>query len=177
MTLVEVVMAATVFAVIAVGVAGTFFSGVKLWQRISQVDVMGRFVLVDLQKLSKDLRGCVDLPLIGFQGSETGFYFPSVEGIHVVKVVYSFDEGQKKLVRRSYVFDPAAEEGQAQKVSTEAKILDADELRFSYLDRAAVDAIEWLDAWPKEKGMFSALRVEGVLKGEPFAKIIIIPQA
>jgi hypothetical protein len=169
-------MAATIFSVIAVGIAGTFFSGIKLWQRISGVNVSARFMRVDLQKLGKDLQGGIDLPLIGYAGSATAFSFPSLENGRVVKVVYAFDAGQKKLMRRSSVFHPAEDEGNREKMSTEGKVLEADELRFMYLDPSVQDAVEWLDAWPKENGMFRAMRVEGAWKGEPFSKIIIIPR-
>ena len=165
-----------IFAVVFVGAAGAFFSGVKLWGRISRVDVPSMFVILDLQRLGRDLRESVDVPLIGFKGSDREVSFPAVDGVHVVRVVYTFDPDRKEFLRKSYVFDPAAEEGRSETPAVVTKIFDADELRFNYLDGGGESPV-WQDTWSKEKGIFRAMRVEGAFKGEPFTKIIIIPQA
>ena len=176
MTLVEVVMAVTIFAIVFVGAAGAFLSGMKLWGRISKADVPGMFLAVDLQRLGRDLRGSVDIPQVGFQGSSTEVFFPAVEGGRIVRVAYAFDRDKKKLFRKVYAVDPAADEGAAAEVLAVTKVLDAQELDLSYLDRTG-EGMEWTDAWPKEKGMFKAVRMEGVFNGERFTKIIILPQA
>ena len=176
MTLVEVMMAVTIFSIVFVAAAGAFFSGVKLWGRISKVDAPAMFIVVDLQKLAKDLRQAVDIPLIGFTGAERELSFPVIDDIHVARVVYTFDPNKKELVRKIHMFDPAAQEGRPEGDPVITKILQADEMTFSYLDRSGQEP-EWQDAWLKDKGMFRAVRVEGAFKGEPFTKIIILPQA
>jgi prepilin-type N-terminal cleavage/methylation domain-containing protein len=176
MTLVEVMMAVTIFAIIFVAVAGAFFSGVKLWGRISKVDVPAMFVALDMHRLSKDLRQALDIPLIGFQGSSRELYFPAIDGGRVVTLMYAFDPEKKELLRKVYAFDPQIKVGAEQDVLSITKVAAADTLNFSYLDRAGQEP-EWLDSWSKEQGLLRALRVEGVFKGEPFTKIIILPQA
>ena len=168
-------MSVTIFAVIFVAVAGAFFSGVRLWGRISRADVPDMFMALDLQKLGRDLRMCIDIPLVGFTGSRTGLSFPAVLDTSVVRVVYAFDPAKKELLRSVYPFDPAKEDGFNDAQPAVSRLFRADELVFEYLDHGDNESV-WLEAWPAVKGVFRAVRVRGSWKGAAFGKIIIIPQ-
>ena len=157
-TLIEVLLALTIFAFIGIGIATSFFSGVKLWQRATTSGVWRNDIILGLEAVSKELRQSIDMPEIGFEGDVKSFSFPSISGSKIIKVVYSFDSAGKVLKRN------------------EKDVLSLDEFSVQYMrfDLKAGD-VEWTDSWKKEDGIFTAIRFKGKSHDEEFTRTVFIP--
>ncbi len=175
LTLVEVLVTVTILAAIVTGVGASFFSGLKLWDRVRKVDFVRTEFLLDLGIIARELRQSVDIPLIGCEGNAGSFSFPAVDRGAVVKVTYALDPLSGNLTRHVQGFADIIA-GREVSAGFATKALSADKVSFQYLSVDG-ETSSWVDTWPKDKGMFSAVRLEGVFKSEPFSKIIIIPVA
>lgn len=177
-TLIEILLAMTIFAFIGIGIATTFFSGIKLWQRAtSGADLWRNDMILSLEAVSKDLRQSLDIPAIGFEGNSKTFSFPVVSGDNIVMTSYSFDAGAKVLARSQAMYKDILEE--KINVSTSVKdIVSLDEFSAQYL-KADKDAktLEWKDEWKKEDGIFAAVRFKYKAHNEEFQKTIFVPIA
>ena len=94
-TLVELVVAVTIFAFIAAAIGACLYSGIKIWDRARNVDLAKANLLLDLDGIARELYQCADIPQIGFEGDAQGFSFPSVSGSSIMKIAYRFDPAGK----------------------------------------------------------------------------------
>ena len=124
-TLVETLVVVTIFGIIAVGIASTFASGVKLWNRAKNINFSRAELLLNMEKISRELRQSIYVEKIGFEGTAEEVSFPAVINNATVKVIYKFKADEKTLLRREIKSEDGffqdeeegwAEEGHAQKV-------------------------------------------------------------
>jgi prepilin-type N-terminal cleavage/methylation domain-containing protein len=172
-TLVEVLLSVTIFAIIAVSVAGTFFSGIKLWDRVRGTDFVKTSFLIDLEKVAVDVRQAMDVPVIGYTGSAEEFSFPSIEKDSIMRLMYYFDPVQQALIRKTQSLSSILEEKTDPAAST-TEIFNASNVTFQYLVKNA-NSTDWESGWKKDDGIIHAVKLEGVSNGVPFSKIIVIP--
>lgn len=176
-TLVEVVMVALILSFVAVGIAGSFVSGMKLWNRALTLSSLGHDMALNLEGVAKEARQSLNFPEIGFEGNSSGLSFPIVNQGVISKVSYAFDP-QKKAVIRGQVDLKSIREDKLQEGYTQKDVFSAEEFsaRFMYFDTEK-NSTSWADSWAKDKGIFTALQLQGRSKGEEFEKTIYIPVA
>ena len=174
-TLVETVIVATIFSVIALGVGSCFLSGMKLWQRAKNINFSQYDNVFAVEKLAKELRQAQDLTDIGFEGKSNEVSFPVLSGDSILKVTYKFDSMGRALMRGQVDFRDILA-GKEQENYRERKVAELDECAFSYLAHdLSKDEYAWADGWEKELGVFPAIRIQGKLKGEEYNKTIFMP--
>jgi prepilin-type N-terminal cleavage/methylation domain-containing protein len=175
-TMIEMIIVVTIFAIIGTGVAASFFSGMKIWRRVREVDFNYAYTLISLERIAQELRQSVNSRYIGFEGQDYEVSFPTLRGNSIVNVTYSFDSLAKTLFRREiYLGDMLSDEEFGYR---EQKILSADELYFSYLYRENFKgSYEWADEWESEDGIFTALKIELEHKGKEYEKTVFVPIA
>jgi prepilin-type N-terminal cleavage/methylation domain-containing protein len=174
-TLVETLVVAAIFSIIAAGIAGTFFSGIRLWGWFNSLDYEYADTVFTLERLSQELRQSLNNIDIGFQGSAHELSFPALDGDSVVKIVYLFDADKKSLSRKSISLQDII---LGKDDYTEREVLFLDEFFLEYLGPdIEEDSYAWKEAWEKEEGVFPAVRVKVKLKNEEIIKRIFIPIA
>ncbi|MDD4899803.1 MAG: prepilin-type N-terminal cleavage/methylation domain-containing protein [Candidatus Omnitrophica bacterium] len=174
-TLVETVIVATIFSIVAVGVGSCFLSGMKLWQRAKNINFSQYDNVFTIEKLAKELRQAQDLSDIGFEGDANEVSFPVLSGDSILKVTYRFDSMQRSLMRGQVDFRDILA-GKEQENYTERKVAELDSLVFNFLERdLSKDEYAWADGWEKESGVFPAIKLQGKLKGEEYNKTIFMP--
>lgn len=173
LTLVEVMVTVTILAIVAVGVGATFISGVNLWGRVKDADSIISGSLLDLEVIARDLRQSVNVPSIGYEGKPGGFSFPAVEKGEVVRVTYSVDVSAGAVTRRVQMLKSIMAGDNADGDAVRA-VLSARQVTFQYLTVEG-QTQAWAAEWPVDKGIFKAIRLEGVINSGPFSKIITIP--
>ena len=174
-TLIEVLLVMTIFSFIGIGIATSFFSGVKLWQRATTSGIWRNDIILGLETVSKELRQSIDIPEIGFEGQEKSFSFASISGNKIIKVVYSFDSAGKMLKRKEYAMKDIIEEN-IKESGIEKDILPLDDFSAQYMRfDLQTGSVEWMDSWKKEDGLFTAIRFKGKLHNEEFTRTIFIP--
>jgi type II secretory pathway pseudopilin PulG len=165
----------TIFGIIAMGIASSFVSGVKLWNRAKNMGFSRTEVLLNMEMISRDLRQGIKVEEIGFQGSAEQVSFPTVVNDSLVKVIYLFDAQEKELVRRQIGLEDALAGKESSDVYVQRTILSPlEEFSFSYFEKTE-ESYAWSDTWPKDKGVFRAIKLQGRFKGEDFVKTIFIP--
>lgn len=176
-TLIETILAVTIFSFIAVGISTSFFSGMKLWGRAINTDYWRNNILLDFESISSELRQSVNVPDIGFSGDVKSVSFPTISGNNIVKITYSFDPLKKTIVRsEAGLKDVLAE--RISGYSPGKSILSMDEFSVKYLQRDVVKGTsEWKSEWDKEDGIFTAIKFTLKTHDEEFNKTVFIPIA
>jgi prepilin-type N-terminal cleavage/methylation domain-containing protein len=177
-TLVEALLVAAIFSIIAVGIASTLFSGIRMWGWFNSLDSDYADTVFAMESISQHLRQSVNNAHIGFEGSAYELSFPAVSGGLVFKVVYSFNPDEKLLSRKIIPLLDIMRGKDDESDYIEKTVLSPDEFCFEYFAfNSESGGYEWKESWKKEEGIFYAVRVKGRLKDEEIAKIVFIPIA
>ncbi len=173
-TLIEILVVACIFSIIATAIGVSFISGIRLWGRVNSAG-SNTDVLITLEMMAKDLRQSLDMPSIGFQGSSSEVSFSILDDNSILKVTYKFDSNENTLLRR-YVYLKDIILGAEKEKYIEKRILSSEEFSLSYLCYDPENkSYSWKDEWVKDKGIFPAVRIQTKFKNEEFAKVVFIP--
>ena len=174
-TLIEMIVATTIFSLIAVAIGASIVSGLRIWDNVKNVNFAKANFLLDIDKVAGELYRSLDIPVIGFEGKSLELSFPVVSGNSLVKAAYLFDREKKILVRTETSFKELLSDT-IEKAYTEKEVLAADELAFSYYEfNIEKNTGDWTAQWPKKNGIFNAVKITGKFKGEEFTKTVFIP--
>ncbi len=174
-TLVEVLLVMTIFAFIGLGIATSFFSGMKLWARATGADFWHSDLVLSLESVSKNLRQSLDVPGIGFEGDSNNFSFPALSGNNIIKASYSYSRDTKTLTRgESMMKDIIAKKLKIDMLQRDVLSLDEFTVQYLKVDKET-KGLEWKDEWKKEDGIFAAIRFKGKSHNEEFQKTIFMP--
>ena len=176
-TLIETMVVATIFSFVAAGIALSFISGIKLWDRAENTDFAKYQFLVDFESVARDLRQGIDEPVIGFEGNAAEITFPELSGNSIFKVTYSFDSERSVLVKKQVEIKHLLAGKEAEEyVEKKFPGWGGFSLSYFYYDEESEDFI-WVNEWLKEKGIFTAVKIEAVFKSEKYTKIIFVHTA
>lgn len=175
-TLVEMMVVACIFAIIAAAIGTSFASGLKLWGRFKGGDAQ-RDALIGFEIMAKDLRQGLNLPVIGFEGKAAEVSFPLLEGDLIAKITYRFDPDKKALFRkRVYLKDILSAEYGEEPEYIEREFLSPEELSLSYLSGdLTTKTYVWEDEWKKAKGIFPAIKIKAKFGNAELEKTVFIP--
>lgn len=177
-TLVELLITMTIFSVVSIAVYATFNSGMSVWRRAKEVNAEERMFLLRVEKLSRELRGSFISGDIPFSLAKNKIQFSSVIDSDISRIIYSFDENKKALLRSS---DKLASILAADKKELEPEFLaflsPVDTLSFSclYFDLQK-NSYAWKEEWP-DNYFPIAVKVSMTSKDKTYAATIIIPAA
>lgn len=174
-TLVEVLLVMTIFAFIGLGIATSFFSGMKLWARATGADFWHSNLVLNLESVSKNLRQSLDVPGIGFEGDSKSFSFPALSGNNIIRLSYSYSADTKTLTKGELMMkDIIAEKQKLDMVERDLFSLDEFTVQYLMIDKET-KGLEWKDEWKKEDGIYAAIRFKGKSHNEEFQKTTFIP--
>jgi prepilin-type N-terminal cleavage/methylation domain-containing protein len=201
-TFIELIIAVTIFAIIAVSIYSTFRAGIKIWLKTSPMIEENQALRMffssissdikravayyeDKQALTKSVFGSAYEGKINFEGTHTRISFMSVINIsdtelgtleEPARITYIYDKNEKTL--RRLVATKA--EGLNEENARSARILSGvgeKDFGFEYCYKKPVSNIdyeyEWKDAW-EEKNVLKIPRGVRVTVG-PFRKTIFVP--
>ncbi len=176
-TLIELVVAVTIFSIVAVGIASSFFSGMKLWEKAKE-DIADSALPLSVEAIARELRQSGNATAIGFEGGAVDISFPLVTGNNILKVTYKFDSSQNCLMRGELPLKDVINETMAGQEYREKSVLQLDDftLSYFYLDNTTEKYL-WKDNWVKDDGVFSAVKLHGREKNLEFEKTVFIPES
>ena len=176
-TMIEILVVATIFSILAIGLGTAFVSGMKIWDKARNWTFDRSNFLLDLETISADLRQSVPIPAVGFEGTSDGISFSSVSGTSIMKVTYAFNAEEKILSRKEIGIKYISLPEDQQEGHYKQKQFPAWEgLSLSYLYFDSEKGVyTWADTWEKEKGIFTAVKMEVKFKGEEFVKTVFVP--
>jgi prepilin-type N-terminal cleavage/methylation domain-containing protein len=177
-TLVELLIAVSIFSVVSIAIYATFNSGMTVWRRAKDTSGEERTFLLRTEKLSRELRQAFNSGDIPFSASKNKIQFPSIIDSDICRIIYSFDQNKKILSRSG---DKLTDILAADKKELEPKfssyLSGIDELTFSYLIfDLSKNAYTWKEEW-KEGILPIAVKVTITAKAKTYATIVIIPSA
>lgn len=175
-TLIDILVALTIFSIIAGGISTVIISGMKIWNRARTTDFSRAVSALALEAVAGELRQgsfIPEVPESAWEGTSEGFYLTAITRDSVLRVGYVYDAANKVLVRKVKTLKDAISKKES--AYSEKDILAVDELSFSYFVKEK-ESYAWLDAWPKDRGgSFCGLRIKGKIKDEEFTRTIFVP--
>lgn len=196
-TIVELLIASSIFAVISVAVYTTFSLGMKVWHKAEKLSNEGARVYIKIEKMNRELRETFLLKEKGlfFWGSKNRMYFPAIVKSEVSNLYYSFDSGSLTLMKGSEVLKKILSDFEEEKKKKEIKQDDkidgkekerrfpqmsfylsgVPDMKFSYLGfDVKKNKSVWKDEW-KEEALPLAVKTEITLKDEKQTIVTFIP--
>lgn len=192
-TFIELVLALTLFALIAAGVYRTFFAGTQMWARENTMMKETHRLRVFFNTLAQDAANAVIL----YRGEQNNavwakdrlhwttlgnIYQNGKSGIELAEVTYRFYKNKGTLVRR---YAPASK-GFDEKAAIETVFLEGlEDAAFEYSSAVPDSAggYEWSSSWGSGKDdnlpcgikISIGFKAKKGLSGEKFEKVIFVP--
>jgi prepilin-type N-terminal cleavage/methylation domain-containing protein len=182
-TLLELLVAVALTAVMITVVAGAFAAGLRVWQRASQMDGPYQDAVLALELIQKDVRNTVPFRLVPFRGGASLIEMPALVAVPLPggaqeqpgSIRYEFSAATRRLERITRTFSIPDGEKESREV-----ILDkVEQVRFAYADRGpdGKAALSWSDTW--SPGTNSPAAVKVTLRAPPsvdFERMIVQPR-
>mgnify|MGYP005634090469 CR=1 FL=1 len=171
----ELLIVVALFSVLGVAVFSTFASGMRIWARIQDASFAKRKVLLVLEKMSIELRQCLDISQIGFSAENSEISFPTLTPQDkIIKVSYSF--AQDNIYRASEDFEDILDEAEEKDTQVRVVLLDVEDFDFSfaYLEEGKL-RYSWKDTWEAKEGIPKIVKIDLTVNEETFSKTIRIP--
>jgi prepilin-type N-terminal cleavage/methylation domain-containing protein len=173
-TLIEVLVAVCIFAVIVVGLGSTLNSGLKLWKKANQRSYEDINYLIEFEMLSKNIRQIFSIESIPVVGDSKSLQLPVIEGAMIFRNSYSYDAATKNLSLEKTSYEDIL--GQAEKVYEKRDCLKADSLSFSYLVYdLEEEAYLWQDEVEEESYSPLAIKITVERNNRKTEDLVFIP--
>jgi len=183
-TLIELIVATLIMAMVVVSVYGTFSLGIKAWRKGSEGRSLQK-IRVSLLKLQKELKNTFLFSMIKFKGVSSEMTFPVVipeedrDNTYTVSyyVAEDMNTGVKSLIKKKALF---ADKEYAETEDPGELVFSAYSMDFEYAYelKDSSKGFAWREAWEDfQKTIPCAVRVNFRLDsgGELYHKTIFIP--
>jgi prepilin-type N-terminal cleavage/methylation domain-containing protein len=171
-TLVEILVALTLFAVLSAGLAGVMVSGFKLWSKVKNGESQDVYSLIEIERMSRDLRECLAVKELPFNGSSSGFECPIIENGQLAKASYFYDEQSGVLSRASPAYQQILDNNNFGQPKSLIRDLN---VTFSYLARTDKSGILWQDSFDSSQNLPLAVKIILEKSGHKTEKVVFIP--
>lgn len=183
-TLIELIIAALIMAVVVISIYSIFSVGIKAWRKGSDGQGFQK-TRIGLLKFQKELKSSFFFSNAPFKGSASEMVFPllvSEGGEDKVYIINYYaaedkDTGSKNLMKRKMLFDG----GGIKEENFDELVFSADSISFQYAYRlnSGSKGFEWRDTWVEAQGkMPSGVKISFKLKDddEIYSKTMFIQQ-
>lgn len=145
-TLIELLITASIAALVAVAIFSVFAAGINVYNRVRSYSDIRTDILFSLEKIEKDLKNTPNISQIAFIGKADIVTFPKAIG----SVSYYIDNSTHYLVGEDRDYSAAtAEEPPRGEVTP---LVYADSIKFSYFYYDSKSAeYYWKEEWAEEK--------------------------
>ncbi|MFH1355002.1 MAG: prepilin-type N-terminal cleavage/methylation domain-containing protein [Candidatus Omnitrophota bacterium] len=176
-TLVELLIAASIYAIVSIAVYSTFSTGMNIWRRAKEVNLEQSRIAIKLERLSRELRQTFNFSEIRFLGTEEEISFAQVQDSGIVRMSYAFDQGDDALLRS---IDTLVDilQGLPEGSEPEEYIEEIEALKFSYFYfDLAENLYLWTEVWD-QIGLPLAVKLEITTEDEKtYVRTVFIPTA
>lgn len=169
-TLVELLVAALITAILSASLLAAFNGGLRVWERAREWDENVTQALVGLEELERDIRNAIAARDDRFEGDARFVSIPSIvkmsgkEGAEEWPGVirYEADGVKRTLVRRLRSHGPLSAE------TAETVAASVDRVRFDFLPPAGErGGSEWVPTWLNRTNSPTAVRIRLVVRCHP----------
>lgn len=181
-TLVELLIAVSIFSVVSVAIYSTFNSGIVVFSRVKNIDFTRQRILLKVERFARELRQqqLNRKPL--FIGARTRISFASLSDYAPCRVTYYFDSYSNSLMRAvermpeiitpTGTIDPDIK---AKEKSAFLKNIKEVRLAYLFLDLQK-NEYAWLEEWPYEY-LPVAVNITIVDEKQKYIKTVFLPTA
>jgi prepilin-type N-terminal cleavage/methylation domain-containing protein len=151
-TLLELLVAAAIVAVLVVAIVSAFAGGIRVWEEAQARSRDQVAVSMALEIFQRDVRNGLHLRAVPLTGDANGMQWPALvqvggtgTPVRLGTIRYGLDRNRRAFVRKVWAY-PDREPGERE---AEALIPSVEETEFSYYDGGGgqVQANDWVPAW------------------------------
>ncbi len=174
-TFVEMMVVLALFSILAICLYSSIAMGFKVWKRSASLNMVQRRAILNLERLSTELRRTANYSSIGFFGNGESVIFANIYRDRIFNISYNYSRGDEAVYRSASTLQALldSEEAPARKL-----ISDVENFSLSYYgyDKQKIN-LTFFESWNyTESGFPKAVKVSLTLKdGKIFEKIIAIP--
>lgn len=178
-SLVELLIAVSIFSVVSIAIYSTFSSGASVLRRVKNIDLAQQRILLKTERLTRELREQPKYKKPLFLGNKTKISFPGNLDYFPCRLTYYFDSSSFCLMRvADKLNDITAIDG---KINPEFKskpsvfLPKIKEVKFSYLFLdLAKNEYNWKEEWLQEDLPF-AVKLVIVSKSREYETTVFLP--
>lgn len=180
-TLVELLIAVSIFSAISLAIFSTFSSGASILRRVKDINFPRQRILLKAQRLARELREQPNYKKKLFQGSNDKVSFAGSQDYFPSRITYYFDSSRSSLMRCADRLDTiiTAENtiDPELKASPEVFISQVKELKFYYfyLDLLK-NQYSWTEEWPHDY-LPIAVRFTIITENQNYDSTVFLPTA
>lgn len=190
-TFIELMLAASIFAIVAVAIYSTFGAGISAWKKAQKAQDLYQDIRLGLDKMASDLENAVkyypkDSEFSNFEGKEDLISFYSLVDVYQTipahpelrKITYSLDESTPILQRLEQTFAESVQETEEQESEEIAAKVSSLKLSYCYEDKDAEPPYKWKHTWDFAQKIPWGVKIELELDAEEelvFTKYVFIP--
>jgi len=175
-TLIELFLVTALIGMILLALFSAFNSGINIWRSVKDLELIkDRKISISIEKMKRELMGYIrDFEDVSFEGDRNGVSFPSISGLDIVKITYSFNKGRRKLLKKVVKYNEIFE-GKISEKST--NLFDARSVQFYYLCHDELGKVAgWDTKFSEEKNdTLEAIRIDITRNNEEISEYIFIP--
>ncbi|KPK39576.1 MAG: hypothetical protein AMJ78_08300 [Omnitrophica WOR_2 bacterium SM23_29] len=155
-TLLELLIAVTIFSIVAVAIYSSFNVGIRAWRKAENSYKIRQEARHVLNTIGRELRCAINSTVMPFEGSSNYVSFCRAMKVSnpqggysegIFKITYTFDAEDKVVYYVLQTYEETAKEESGTKSLLASGVSDF-KLQYAYLD---VDKIVWMDNWEKEE--------------------------
>ncbi|MFH1282901.1 MAG: type II secretion system protein [bacterium] len=180
-TLIELLIALSIFSIAAVTIISVFQKGLLAWKKGSSIISLNQKTRAFSELFSRELRNIRTFSPIKFSGETSSISFPNLSTDKTKgcfnKTTYYFDSMNKTIVRNTKSLSDIYLNNTG---SDEPMLTDVEEFKLEYAYSSADQGLSWKELWDAEDSVPKGLKIHLKLldnenKEEVFSRFIYIP--
>ncbi len=190
LTLIELMLAVSIFAIVAVVIYSTFSAGISVWRRTQRTQNTLQDIRLSLDKMSEELENAVlysqESGFPNFVGGKNRVSFYSVVNVfstlpvhpELRKITYDLDSSADMLQRLEQTFPESVQNRQDKSPEEIAARISNLNFFYYYKDENAAVPYKWKNSWDSAEDIPQAVKIELKLDSEEklvFTKYVFIP--
>jgi len=180
-TLVELLIAVSIFSVVSIAIYATFSSGTSVLRRVKNIDFPQQKILLKTERFSRELRELPGCRKQLFLGSKTKISFPGNSDYIPCRITYYFDSPSFCLMRvvdqLSQIITPEGKVDGEFKSKPTVFLSKVKEVKFSYLNLDPVkNEYNWIDEWAQSY-LPVAVKLTVISQTQEYASTVFLPKA
>lgn len=186
-TFIELILAVSIFAVVAMAVFSTFGSGISAWRKVQEAQKLHQEIRLGLEKMALDLENATSYSQkddsLNFAGEKDGLSFYSLvenlqsDPVHrqLRKITYSLEDPDLKRLEQT--FAESVQETKGKELEVLASGFKRLSLFYCY-QQEGEPPYKWKDTWNDAQAIPEGIKIELELSGYEdlvFTKFVFIP--
>ncbi len=180
-TLVELLIAVSIFSVVSIAIYSTFSSGASVLRRVQNIDLAQQRILLKTERFSRELRELPGCRKQLFLGDKTKISFPGNSDYIPCRITYYFDDASFCFMRvadkLSQIITPEGKVEAQFKSKPVVFLSKVKEIKFSYLILDAVkNEYKWIDQW-RQDYLPVAVKLTVTSQTQEYVSTVFLPKA